>query len=139
MNKQNLSHRGTNLLVVAAALVIIIYGVYQAQSVIVLFLVALFLTVIGAPPVLWLEKKRVPTILAVLAVLACMIVVLLLIGGLVGTSLASFSDSLPFYQKRITDEVLSLREFLASKGITFPPDCGWKIVSIHKHYKRFYP
>jgi predicted PurR-regulated permease PerM len=117
MTEQNKLHRGTNPLVLAAAFVIILYGVYQAQSVLVLLLVALFLTIIGTPPVLWLEKKRVPSILAVLAVLASMIVVLLLIGGLVGSSLASFSNNLPFYQKRITEEVLSFREFLAGKGI----------------------
>jgi AI-2 transport protein TqsA len=118
MAKRSTPHRGTSLLVVAASLVVIIYGIYQAQSVISLFLVALFLAVIGAPPVLWLKQKRVPSALAVLLVLASMIALLVLIGGLVGTSLASFSDSLPAYQKRIEEQVLALREFLASKGIT---------------------
>jgi AI-2 transport protein TqsA len=46
-----------------------------------------------------------------------MVVILLMIGGVVGTSLANFSESLPFYQQRITEEVLALREFLADKGI----------------------
>lgn len=118
MAKQNTPHRGTSLLIVAASLVVIIYGIYQAQSVLVLFLVALFLAVIGAPPVLWLKQRRVPSVLAVLLVLAGIIALLLLIGGIVGTSLASFSDSLPFYQKRIEEQALALREFLASKGIT---------------------
>jgi AI-2 transport protein TqsA len=118
MAKQSPPHRRTSILVVAASLVVIIYGVYQAQSIIVLFLVALFLAVIGAPLVLWLKQRRVPSALAVLLVLASMIALLVLIGGLVGTSLASFSDSLPFYQKRIEEQVLALREFLASKGIT---------------------
>lgn len=116
--QQKFSHSGMSLLVVAAALVVIFYGIYQAQSVIVLFLVALFLAVIGAPPVLWLKQKGVPSALAVILVLASMIVLLVLVGGLVGTSLASFSDSLPVYQSRITEELASLKTFLASKGIT---------------------
>jgi AI-2 transport protein TqsA len=118
MNKMNNTQRGTNLLVVAASLVIIVWGIVQAQTILVLMLVALFLAVIGAPPVLWLKEKRIPSVLAVLAVLACMIIILLMIGGLVGTSLASFSDSLPFYQQRIQEQVQVLREFLANKGFT---------------------
>jgi AI-2 transport protein TqsA len=118
MKNQKNSQHGTSLLVVTASLVIIVWGIIQAQSVLVLMLVALFLAVIGAPMVLWLKEKRIPSVLAVLAVLACMIVILLMIGGLVGTSLANFSDSLPFYQQRIQEEVQTMKEFLASKGIT---------------------
>jgi AI-2 transport protein TqsA len=117
MINQTKESRGTNLLVVAASIVIIVWGIYQAQSILVLFLVAVFLSVIGAPPVLWLKEKHVPSVIAVLLVLFCMIAVLLLIGGIVGTSLSSFSDSLPFYQKRIEEEVASLKTFLASKGL----------------------
>ncbi len=118
MTEQSTLQRGTSFLVVAASLVIIVWGIYQAQSFLVLMLVALFLAVIGAPPVLWLKEKRVPSILAVLVVLTSMIVILLMIGGIVGTSLSSFSSSLPIYQKRIEDDVLALREFLVRKGIS---------------------
>jgi AI-2 transport protein TqsA len=117
MTDQEHAHRGSSFLIVIASLVIIIWGIYQAQSVLVLMLVALFLAVIGAPPVLWLKQKRIPSVLSVLVVLAGMIFILLMIGGLVGTSLASFSDSLPFYQKRIEEEVLALKTFLTNKGI----------------------
>lgn len=107
----------TSLLVVIASLVIIIWGIIQAQSVLVLILVALFLAIIAAPPVLWLEEKRIPSVLAVLMVVICMIAVLLLIGGIVGASLASFSDSIPLYQSRLENDIVSLRDLLAEKGI----------------------
>jgi AI-2 transport protein TqsA len=116
MDKKNNTRQGTSLLVVTASLVIIVWGIVQAQSVLVLMLVALFLAVIGAPMVLWLKEKRIPSVLAVLAVLSGMIAVLLMIGGLVGTSLANFSDSIPFYQQRIQEEVQGLRGFFAEKG-----------------------
>ena len=77
----------------------------------------MFLSIIGAPPVLWLKQKHIPSVPAVLIVLAGMIIILLITGGFVGTSLAGFSDSLPFYQKRIEEEILALRIFLAGKGI----------------------
>jgi AI-2 transport protein TqsA len=116
MHDQENAHRGNSLLVVTASLVIIIWGIYQAQSVLVLLLVALFLAIIGAPPVLWLKQKRLPSVLAVLLVLAGMISILLMVGGLVGTALANFSDSVPFYQKRIEENILAVRTFLANKG-----------------------
>ena len=114
MHDQENIHHGTSFLVVAASFVIILWGINQAQSVIVLILVALFLAVIGASPLLWLKRKKVPSVLAVLIVLAGMVIILLITGGFVATSLASFSGSLPFYQKRIEEDLLALRSFLAS-------------------------
>jgi len=110
-------HRGTRLIIIAAALVIVIYGINQAQSVVALFLVSVFLALIGTPPVLWLEQKRVPSYAAVMIVMAGMITLLLMIGGVVGASLSTFSDELPFYQKRLQEQVLALKPLLASKHI----------------------
>jgi AI-2 transport protein TqsA len=118
MPMQKKINRGASLLLTIASSIIIIWGIYQAQSVLVLFLVALFLAVISAPPVLWLKKKGVPSVLSVLIVIAAMIIIFLLIGGLVGTSLANFSGSLPYYQKIIEDKAMAIRAFLDSKGIT---------------------
>ena len=117
MTDQSTSHRGTRLIIIAAALVIIIYGINQAQSVIALFLVSVFLTLIGTPAVLWLERKRVPSFIAVMIVVAGMIALLLIIGGVVGASLSTFSDALPFYQKRLHEQVLALKALLASQNI----------------------
>ena len=111
------SFHGTRILVSAAAIVIIVYGVNQAQSVIALFLVSVFLALIGTPPVLWLERKHVPCFIAVMIVMAGMITLLLIIGGVLGVSLSTFSDALPVYQKRLHEQLLSLRSLLASKGI----------------------
>ena len=96
MAEQSDPLRGTRFLVIAAALVIIIYGINQAQSVVALFLVSVFLALIGTPPVLWLERKHVPSSVAVMIVMAGMITLLLVIGGVVGTSLNTFSDVLPW-------------------------------------------
>ena len=118
MNEQISPRRKTHVLVIMAALVIIVFGISQAQSVLVLLLVSVFLAVLGTPPVLWLERKKVPNAVAVLAVIAAMIAVLFVIGALVGASLASFSASLPQYQSRLEEQMLALKGLLASKGIT---------------------
>jgi AI-2 transport protein TqsA len=117
MTEQINSQRGFRFIVIAAALVIIIGGINQAQSVLVSFLVALFLAMLGTPPVLWLERKRMPSVAAVLLVVAGMVAILLIVGGLVGASLNSFVDALPSYQQRIQEQVSAVKALLATKGI----------------------
>jgi AI-2 transport protein TqsA len=117
MAEQSDPLRGTRFLVIAAALVIIIYGINQAQSVVALSLVSVFLALIGTPPVLWLERKHVPSFVAVMIVMAGMITLLLVIGAVVGTSLNTFSDVLPLYQARLQEQVLALKAMLATKHI----------------------
>ena len=117
MIKKNASQSGTSFFLIIASLIIIIYGIIQAQSILVLMLVALFLAVLGAPLVLWLKERRIPSDIAVLAVLASMVIALLMIGGVIATSLANFSNSLPFYQQRIQEEIHMVRDFIASKGL----------------------
>lgn len=100
-----------------AAMAVIIYGINQAQGVISLFLLSMFIALIATPPVVWMERKHFPRWLAVLIVVLALVVLLLLVGGIVGASLSSFTDALPFYQQRLREEVLSLKPLLASKHI----------------------
>jgi predicted PurR-regulated permease PerM len=111
------SHRGTHLLVALASLVVIMYGINQAQSVLALIFLALFFALIGTPLVLWLEQKRIPSFAAVLLVMAAMVTLLMVIGAIVGASLSSFTNDLPSYQKRLQEQVLALKPLLASKQI----------------------
>ncbi|HLF20165.1 MAG TPA: AI-2E family transporter [Bacteroidota bacterium] len=117
MAEQNNEFHGTRFLVIAAALAIIIFGINQAQSVVSMFLVSGFLALIGTPPVLWLERKHVPSALAVTIVMATIIILLLITGVVVGASLSSLSEALPFYQKHLEEQILALKPMLASKKI----------------------
>jgi predicted PurR-regulated permease PerM len=117
MTEKNNSQQGIRFLVIAAALVIIIMGINQAQSVLVSFLVAVFFAVIGTPPVLWLERNRVPSVVAVLLVVAGMVTILLIVGAIVGASINSFYSELPAYQSRLQEQVSTFQSFLAGKGV----------------------
>jgi AI-2 transport protein TqsA len=117
MTEKNNSQQGIRFLVIAAALVIIIMGINQAQSVLVSFLVAVFFAVIGTPPVLWLERNRVPSVVAVLLVVAGMVTILLIVGAIVGASINSFYSELPAYQSRLQEQVSTFQSFLADKDI----------------------
>ena len=117
MTDQGNIYRETRFLIIAAALVIVFYGINQAQSVVAMFLVSAFLALIGTPPVLWLERKYIPSFLAVTIVMAGMIISVLIVVAVVGTSLNKFSDGLPLYQKRLHEQVLALKAFLATKNV----------------------
>ena len=101
---------------------IIIWGINQAQSVVVLFLVSAFLAIIGSVPVQWLERKGVPSVVAVSIVVAAMIAALLGTGVVVGASLNEFSRSLPSYQHRTQEMLLRLKAVVAKRGIAISDD-----------------
>jgi predicted PurR-regulated permease PerM len=60
MTELNDLHRGTRILVIIGMLAIISISLKQAQATFAWLLFAVFLAVIGTPPVLWLERKRIP-------------------------------------------------------------------------------
>lgn len=117
MDKTIDSLKGARYLVMAAALVVIIAGINLAQSVIVFSLISVFLALIGTPTVLWLKKKSIPSILSVSIVVSAMVIILLLIGAIVGASLKSFTDALPFYQVRIQEQITAIEALLRNNGI----------------------
>ena len=129
MTEKSSSSGGARLIVIVAAFVIIVWGISQARSVMLVSLVSVFLAIIGTPPVLWLQRKRIPPGIAVLLVVAGMITLLLIIGVVVGTSINSFSDTLPSYQARIQEQASALKGMLGSRGIEIPDTVLLKYVN----------
>lgn len=117
MTEQGDAVREIRFFVIVAALVIIVRGINQAQSVLASFLVAVFLAVIGTPPVLWLERKRIPSVVAVLLVVTGMVAILAIVGVVVGASVNSFYAELPVYQTRLQEQILAFQTFWEAKGI----------------------
>ena len=117
MTEQSSAQPGIRFLITAAALVIIIAGIYSAQSVLASFLVAVFLAILGTPPVLWLERKRVPSFVAVLLVVAGMIVILLIVATIVGASVNRFYTGFPAYQALFQQQVEIFQSYLAANNV----------------------
>jgi AI-2 transport protein TqsA len=114
---QSVLPRGASVVFTLAAIVVIAWGLYHAQAVIVPLLIAVFLAVLGTPLLFWLERKRVPSILAVMIVVALMITAVLSLGLVVAVSVGDFSEALPFYQERMQEQVYALEAFLNEHGI----------------------
>ncbi len=104
------------LLITVAALVIIIIGLHRAAPLIVPFLLALFIAIICAPPLFWLNRKGLPVSLATLIVVVAITLIGLVIVAIIGTSLNDFAGSLPTYQANIQEKSQGLLAWLAQNG-----------------------
>jgi len=91
----------SDVLLQLAALVVVVAALRAAESVLVPFMMALLLAVVSAPPLAWLEKRRVPEPLAATLVLLANIAVLTAGASVVAGSATEFGEAVPRYQARI--------------------------------------
>lgn len=105
-----------------AAVVIIVAGMRAAQSLVVPFLLAGFVSIIFAQPLIWLRSKGVPTWLALVIIIIAIACLGLFFAVVIGDSIATFTDNLPFYQARIEGIMESLQGWLEHIGVEIPAD-----------------
>ncbi len=104
-------------LVVLAAFVVVVAGMKAAESLLVPFLLSLFIAVICSPVLAWLKHYRIPNGVAILLVISVIVVAGLLIGAVVGASLNSFHADLPEYRARLQAMSGELQLWLQSMGV----------------------
>ena len=114
--------RAASILLTAAAFVVIVAGMRAAEAIVVPFLLSVFIAIVSAPSLFWLERKGLPRWLAMLVVIGVIIAAGIGVTVLVGTSIREFSRDIPEYRARINAEVLPLLEWLGAKGMSVPTD-----------------
>ena len=82
-----------------AAVIVIIYGLQMAKVLLVPFLLAAFLAMITVRPMLWMQQRRVPAVLAALIIVGFMALIIVVAGAILGRSIADFTAALPEYQE----------------------------------------
>lgn len=97
--------------------VIIIAGIVLAQGLIIQLLLALFVSIICAHPIFWLEKKKVPHILAIIMVLTGVVIIFTVLGTILAKSLAQFSVNIPTYKANLNKILVSFNDTLSHRGI----------------------
>jgi|SRR5664280_781895 len=107
-------------LVKIAALIIISAGVIYAKSIITPILLALFISIICAQPITWLEKKRIPRWLALIIVIFGLIILFSGFTYLIGGTVSSFSGNLSQYESTLTSINSSFIQFLNENGLKVP-------------------
>ncbi len=79
-----------------------------ARVILVPLLVAVFVAILCAPVMKYLERQRVPTGLAVAIVVILIVGIMVLAGSFVGGSIGAFNERLPFYQERLNERLTDI-------------------------------
>jgi AI-2 transport protein TqsA len=109
----------TRFLLPAACFVVVVAGMRAAESILVPFLMSLFIAVVCSPPLQWLKKKGVQDSLAMLIVIATIVISGVIVGIIVGASISDFTNDLPEYEARLTILSNEVFEKLAGWGVSF--------------------
>jgi AI-2 transport protein TqsA len=122
MNKTTIGSTEGSPIIKIAALIIIIGAVVYAKSIITPFLLALFISIICAQPISWLEKKKIPNAFAVIIVLLGMVMLFSGFAVLIGGTLSSFSSNVTDYASTLTGISQSFVQYLNEKGLQISAD-----------------
>lgn len=122
MNNKIIGSIGGSTIVNIAALIIIFAGIIYAKSIITPFLLALFISIICAQPVTWLERRKVPRWLAFVTVILGVVIIFSGLASLIGGAVSSFSGNLSQYESTLTTISNSFIQFLNEKGLKIPKD-----------------
>ena len=88
-----------------------------AKSIVTPMLLALFISIVCAQPIFWLQKRGIPQTLAIIIVFVGIIAMFFGFGELIVNSLSSFSEQAPLYEKNLSDMMASVIQFFRDKGI----------------------
>ncbi|MFT5085336.1 MAG: AI-2 transport protein TqsA [Lentisphaeria bacterium] len=105
-------------LFIMASFVIVVAGMRAAESLLVPFLLSLFIAVICTPPLIGLKKRGIPNALAMLIVISTIVICGGGVGLIVGSSIVDFRQDLPEYQIRLTALTANVFTYLESMGLS---------------------
>jgi len=122
MEKNNSFTRYSPVALNTAIFIIIIAGVMYAESFITQLLMALFISVICAQPIAWMQKKKVPQGIAIAIVFIGIIAMFIGFGELISSSLSSFSEDAPKYEQNLQEMGGNIQQYANEMGIKIPTD-----------------
>ena len=116
----NNSSTGTQVLLVLASLTVVIAGLKAANSIVVPLLMAIFLAIISAAMLQWLQRRGLPLWAAMTLVLLLLASTLVTLGSLIGASINQFSTALPRYEAQLNSLITQATAWLGGVGIKLP-------------------
>ncbi len=126
--KNNLPGSPSLTVLKIAAFIIIIAAMIQAKSILNPFFIALFISIICAQPIYWLEKKKVPRGLSIIIVVIGILAIFFGFGYLIGGQVASFTANKPKFETSLKEISDSFIQFLNSHGIKITHSQFWKLI-----------
>ncbi len=109
----------------AASFVVLVAGLKAAAALVIPLLLAIFIAVLCAPPLFWLEDRRLPTPLALLVVITGVVALMTGFGLFLGSSIADFSRAIPGYNARLHELSVGWLALLSERGLEVTPQ-QWK-------------
>ena len=105
------------ILIILASCVVIVAGMRAAASILVPFFLSIFIAVITGPFMFWLVKKGVPRVVALVLSIGAVIIAVIVIGGLIGSTLRRMSSDLPAYEVQFRQSIEATAVWLQARGV----------------------
>jgi len=122
MNTTDIESNESSSLVKVAALIIILAGVFYAKSFLTPLLLAIFISILCAKPISWLETKRVPKWIALIIVMLTLVLLFSGFSFLIGGTISSFSSNVSKYGSSLTAIINSFIQLLNEHGLNIGKD-----------------
>ncbi|MDA3909191.1 MAG: AI-2E family transporter [Sulfurimonas sp.] len=106
--------------IVLASVIIVLAGVKSAASIVIPFLLALFIAIILSPSYNYFNKKGIPNGLSLTIVITIFIIFLMFVAKLIGTSVQEFSSNIGIYEQQLSNSFNKISEMAVSLGIEIP-------------------
>lgn len=107
----------SKVLLICACLVVVLAGIKAASSIMVPFLLSVFVAVACNPVINWASKYKIPRGISVLLVILLIIVLGMMLAGLVGQSMTEFRQNMPQYKVQLSEQFAWLVAQLARFNI----------------------
>lgn len=109
--------KASQIMITIAAFIIVVAGMRASVVILVPFLLAAFIAIVSAPLLFWLQRRGLPTWLALIIVILGVLLIGFLISGLVGSSVKAFSKDLPVYDAKLRQQSATIINWLEKHGV----------------------
>lgn len=109
-------------LIGTAAFVIVVAGIKAASPIAVPLLMAMFVAVITTPIFLALQRRGVPSWLALLILIFGLVLIVIGLVGVVSNSVTDFTRNLPQYQERLQTQLNVTLNWVEARGLDVPAE-----------------
>ena len=121
---------GLQALTTLAVAVVVIAALYLAREVLVPITLAILLSFVLAPLVALLRRIGLPRVPAVVAAVVFALGILLLLGGVIGTQVASLASDVPRYAATVERKVDAVRSYTVGRITTMTGKLGRQIEDV---------
>ena len=115
-NEKLYTQFGIKFWIISASIIVVIAGMKEAAGLITPFFLSLFVTAIFYGPFKWLQEKGLHKLVALIIVILGIAFLTFTIFILIGASVVSFTEKIPFYEERFTLYWKELNQFLIDSG-----------------------